>query len=186
MALDQDQMSRPFPTCSDSSLWVHIVLWRHSYCIHLVAKAIRIQSNTNTSFNFYEENLNRTKESTSIPLHSRNYEIHKKRTFQVSSFTFIKKSSPTYIFPTPIWPPFWLLYHSRGTGVAFNGTAFLNVIPILSLMSISSGFMSSANTQSNACNRDPSANGSTREASGTAGHILRPDPNGMNLKCCPL
>ncbi|KAK6779466.1 hypothetical protein RDI58_021650 [Solanum bulbocastanum] len=67
-------------------------------------------------------------------------------------------------------------------GIAFNGIAFFKVIPILSFMSKSSGFTPLAKTQSNLCKTDPKVSGNIRETRGTAGHILRPEPNGINSK----
>ncbi|RHN82802.1 hypothetical protein MtrunA17_Chr1g0213681 [Medicago truncatula] len=64
--------------------------------------------------------------------------------------------------------------------MTFKGTAFLKVIPIPSVMSISSGLRPSDKIQSKELRREPRASGSTREASGNAGHILRPEPKVSN------
>ncbi|KAJ6775495.1 hypothetical protein OIU79_018623, partial [Salix purpurea] len=48
--------------------------------------------------------------------------------------------------------------------MTFKGTLFLSVIPIFSVMSMSSGLRPSGKTQSNESKSDPRAKGSTREA----------------------
>ncbi|KAH1084462.1 hypothetical protein J1N35_024223 [Gossypium stocksii] len=70
----------------------------------------------------------------------------------------------------------------QGIAKAFKGTDFLNVIPILSLISKSLGLTPSAKIQSKQCNNDPSAIGSSRDVSGTVEHIRRPDLKGINSK----
>jgi hypothetical protein len=71
-------------------------------------------------------------------------------------------------------------------GIARRGSALCKVMPNVSVMSISSGFISSASFQLKQWTREANIKCTIRLAKGNPGQILLPAPKGMSSKSLPL